>query len=173
MKNWVLGVLIVLALPLNAAEPTTFYFVGEERTVRPDGGLIQSAAYVGFRAHLPEEKLIKVDILYLRTGKPVEHHLTVKNVEGDRFTLADPGGAFTGTGELFGDAWNWKKWNYQLKFTNGSTMTGEDEATDKGILMHKKFFSAAGAHTRSVLGDFRFVNRETYEQLAGKLNPQE
>lgn len=155
-----------------AAEAITLHFVGEEKILSAEGALLQSSVYVGRRIHLPEENLIKVDILYVRAGKAVRRHVVEKRVEGNKFKITDPEGTYTGDGELHGTAWKWDRWNYKLAFTDGSSMTGQDHSTSKGILMKKEFFTKEGKPSQTVAGDFSFVSPETYAILAEKLLPE-
>jgi len=58
----------------------------------------------------------------------------VMAVAGDRFTLREVGGAFTGTGTLSGEPWRWTSWTSTSQISAaGVEVTSEDEVTETGL----------------------------------------
>lgn len=63
----------------------------------------------------------------------------VMQVQGDRFTLTEAGGAFTGTGTLVGEPWRWTSWTSTSQIAKaGIEVDSDDELTAKGMKATKE-----------------------------------
>jgi hypothetical protein len=73
-------------------------------------------------------------------GDAATHRVTqfhvVMNVDGDRFTMTEAGGAFTGTGTLTGEPWRWTAWSSTSQLAGagkGIEVESEGEISEAGI----------------------------------------
>lgn len=63
----------------------------------------------------------------------------VMAVDGDRFTMTERGGAFTGTGTLVGPAWQWTAWTSTSQIPHTTiTVASSDELTATGMRATKQ-----------------------------------
>ncbi|MDX2089200.1 MAG: hypothetical protein SFX73_15195 [Kofleriaceae bacterium] len=72
-------------------------------------------------------------------AKGVNSFHVVMKVDGNNFTMTEAGGAFTGSGALVGEPWQWSAWSSTSQISNGGiTVESEDELTDAGIMVTKR-----------------------------------
>ena len=63
----------------------------------------------------------------------------VMTVDGDHFTMTESGGAFSGTGTLVGEPWQWSAWTSVSQIPNaGITIESSDELTSAGMKATKQ-----------------------------------
>jgi len=63
----------------------------------------------------------------------------VMAVDGDRFTMTEVGGAFSGTGSLAGEPWSWSSWMSSSQIPNtGITVESDYELTPLGLTATKQ-----------------------------------
>ncbi len=66
------------------------------------------------------------------------------DLETQTFTLAFTDGSYEGTGQLYGDAWDWHAWESVSVAPNGDTVVSEDTKDDSGIVATKICTGADG-----------------------------
>lgn len=98
-------------------------------------GLGQRARTVMRRTVDPTARQIVEDVSH---GDAGSHRVTqfhvVMDVAGDRFTMKETGGAFTGTGTLTGEPWRWTSWTSTSQLVGASIEVESDgELTETGI----------------------------------------
>jgi hypothetical protein len=72
-------------------------------------------------------------------AKGVSSFHVVMKVDGNNFTMTETGGAFTGSGVLVGEPWQWSSWSSTSQIANaGITVESEDELTDAGLTVTKR-----------------------------------
>lgn len=88
----------------------------------------------------PAAKTITEDISHDRVstrGSPSFH--VVMAVDGDHFTMTETTGAFTGTGTLVGQPWQWTSWSSVSQIANTTiTVESHDELTATGLRAQKQ-----------------------------------
>ena len=63
----------------------------------------------------------------------------VMQIQGDRFTMTETGGAFAGTGTLAGEPWRWTSWSSTSQIPKvGVEVSSDDELTAKGMKATKE-----------------------------------
>jgi hypothetical protein len=104
-------------------------------------------------------------------GHP-EDYVVTNRVTGSTYTFADPDGAFTGTGKLSGEPWNWDSWTATFKMAkDGSTVDIHDMKTSEGVRAEKKVVSSDGklvvniTETLGLLSADDFLRR--YQKMHG------
>jgi len=98
-------------------------------------GLGQRARTVMRRTVDPAARQIVEDVSH---GDAGSHRVTqfhvVMDVAGDRFTMTETGGAFTGTGTLTGEPWRWTSWTSTSQLAAaGIEVESAGELTEAGI----------------------------------------
>jgi len=98
-------------------------------------GLGQRARTVMRRTVDPTARQIVEDVSH---GDAGSHRVTqfhvVKDVAGDRFTMKETGGAFTGTGTLTGEPWRWTSWTSTSQLAGANLEVESDgELTETGV----------------------------------------
>lgn len=72
-------------------------------------------------------------------GKAAKAFRAVMTVDGNRFTMAEAGGAFRGTGTLTGEPWRWTSWTSASQIPNTTiTVDSADELTPAGMKTTKQ-----------------------------------
>jgi len=72
-------------------------------------------------------------------GKAPKAFRVVMTVEGNRFTMAEAGGAFHGTGTLTGEPWRWTSWTSSSQLPSSTiTVESTDELTPAGMKATKQ-----------------------------------
>ena len=121
------------AVPAAAAAPatSTICYAGLKT------GLGQRARTVMRRTVDPTARQIVEDVSH---GDADSHRVTqfhvVMDVTGDRFTMKEVGGAFTGTGTLTGAAWRWTSWTSRSRLAGagaGIEVESDGELSETGI----------------------------------------
>jgi hypothetical protein len=98
-------------------------------------GMGQRARTIVRRTVDPTARQIVEDVSH---GEASSHSVktfhVVMDVSGDRFTMQDTGGAFTGTGTLTGEPWRWTSWTSISRLPGaGIEVESDDELTDTGV----------------------------------------
>ena len=135
--------------PLGAEQETICYF-GETTAYRPDGENLGAIKTIVRRSVQPSEnpgrgKIIEeVANIDPRPDMPNRFYNVVLEVEGDRFTMRETGGSFTGKGRLFGPAWRWNRWNSESIMTQGGKVVSEDVLENGRLNADKKYYGPDG-----------------------------
>jgi hypothetical protein len=100
----------------------------------------QSSHTIARRTVDPEAKTITEDVSHDHAGPQGSRSFhVVMTVDGDHFTMSETGGAFTGTGSLVGQRWQWTAWSSVLQIANTSiTVESHDELTSVGMKAEKQ-----------------------------------
>jgi hypothetical protein len=117
------------AVPAAPPAKTTLCYAGLTT------GLGQRARTVMRRTVDPTARQIVEDVSH---GDAGSHRVTqlhvVMDVAGDRFTMKETGGAFTGTGTLAGEPWRWTSWTSTSQLAGAPIEVESDgELTETGI----------------------------------------
>ncbi len=142
-------VIFIIVCSLNAAcpgsrpQPTTPIEPPAASTACYAGistGMGQTARTIVRRALEPGTNQIIEDVSHDDGGAHgAKSFHVVMTVDGDHFTMAETGGAFTGTGTLAGDPWHWTSWSSSSKITNTNiTVESDDELTPEGMTATKQ-----------------------------------
>jgi len=92
----------------------------------------------------PAARQIVEDVSHGETGSyGTRRFHVVMNVDGDHFTMKEAGGAFTGTGTLVGEPWQWTSWTSISQVPEAGVEAGleiesRDELTSTGIQATKQ-----------------------------------
>lgn len=98
-------------------------------------GMGQRARTIVRRTVDPTARQIVEDVSHgeARAHSVKTFHVVI-DVSGDRFTMKEAGGAFTGTGTLTGEPWRWTSWTSISQLPGaGIEVESNDELTDTGI----------------------------------------
>jgi hypothetical protein len=152
------------------AGETTYYF-GESRMTTPDGKPIRTSLSLVKRVVNPNESRIEEHVLSI-TDKESKAFVAIMEVKGKKFTMTERSNAFTGDGELVGEAWKWKEWKSTSKVVGG-TVTSEDKLTDQGLTAKKSFAGADGKVVVQFAESLKPISQQTYEILYTRLAPAE
>jgi hypothetical protein len=164
------------ALAAHAADkpaPETSYYLGESKMCTPDGKVIRTSLSLVKRVVSPAEGRIEEHVLSIGE-KEARAFVVIMDVKGAKFTMSERSDAFTGEGELVGDAWKWREWKSTSKLAGGAgTVTSEDKLTDRGLSARKTFAGPDGKTTLVFEESLAPVGQKTYEILYAKLAPAE
>jgi hypothetical protein len=152
------------------AGEATYYF-GESKMTTPDGKPIRTSLSLVKRVVNPNESRIEEHVLTI-TDRESKAFVVVMEVKGKKFTMTERSNAFTGDGELVGEAWKWKEWKSTSK-VGGGTVTSEDKLTDQGLTAKKTFAGADGKVIFLFAESLRPISPQTYEILYTRLAPAE
>lgn len=61
-----------------------------------------------------------------KSSRGVQKYRVAMHVEGDRLTMTEEHGAFTGSGELRGEPWNWSEVTHTAKLSDGSRVEASE-----------------------------------------------
>lgn len=116
------------------AAPTTVCYAG----VSSAGD--HKARTIARRTVDPAARQIVEDVSHSEPGADgTKSFHVVMDVDGDHFTMKETGGAFTGTGTLVGEPWQWTSWTSISKISEaGVEVESRDELTSTGIQATKQ-----------------------------------
>lgn len=123
-----------LAAPAEASAPVTTCYQGVS------SGAGQRVQTVSRRTVDRANRQIVEDVARGDAGDVKAFHV-VSKVDGNAFTMAEAGGAFTGSGTLTGPAWQWTSWvSRSAQQLGGASLEVEshDELTATGRIAHKE-----------------------------------
>src|SRR5262245_16137691 len=105
------GALLCLAtLPTARAEDQpgaeTSYFFGESKMTTPDGKPFRTSLSLVKRVVNKADNRIEEHVLSIN-AKDSKAFVVIQEVKGNKFTMTEKSNAFTGEGELVGEAWKW------------------------------------------------------------------
>lgn len=118
----------------------------------------QSANTIARRVVDPKTRTITEDLS--RDGgdaRGAKSFHVVMTVDGDRFTMTESSGAFTGSGSLVGEPWQWTSWRSTSKITNTTIeVESQDQLTPSGLISQKTIKQAGATigTTRDELKSF-------------------
>lgn len=96
------------------AEAVTTYYLGETKMMSPDGKLLRTSLSLVKR--VVDQKAGRIEEHVLSVGeKESKAFVATLEVRGARFAVSERSGAFTGDGELVGEAWKWTEWKSVTK----------------------------------------------------------
>ena len=115
-------------------------FAGVQRVSLNAGGEQPGAETVVRRTLDPAagtivEETLRVDPL---PQVPPRLYAVIYDVEGDRFELAESGGAYAGRGTLRGESWRWTGWSSEYVLTSGIRVENESEIDAAGSLVTRQ-----------------------------------
>jgi hypothetical protein len=88
----------------------------------------------------PEASTIVEEVTNVSGSQPAKDYVVTWKIQGNTFTLEENGGAFTGTGELHGDPWNWDGWTFTTTLDKGmGTVNADEWITGEGLDSEKTF----------------------------------
>jgi hypothetical protein len=153
--------------------PQVSYYLGESKMTMPDGKLLRTSLTLVKRVVNQKESRIEEHVLSV-TDKESRPFVTVLQVKDSKFTVSEKSKAFTGDGELVGEAWKWTGWKSVSKLANGAgTVTSEDKLTDQGLEAKKTFAGADGKVSLHFEEKLLPISQKTYEILSARLAPVE
>jgi hypothetical protein len=170
---------LIAATLLAAAGPASkaTYYLGESKVATADGKPLGNMVMLVKRELRPAESRIIETVLMVssRRAEPIKEYLTVMAVKGSRFTMREQSGAFSGSGELDGNAWEWNAWTSTSKMPgqNGGTIVSRDKLTERGMTTSKELSGPDGAVRVRFAEDYAAIDGATYELLHVKLLPRE
>jgi hypothetical protein len=172
--------LTLIAATLLAADgPATkaTYYLGESKVMTADGKSLGNMVMLVKRELRPAESRIIETVLMVssRRDEPIKEYLTVLTVKGSRFTMREQSGAFSGSGELEGNPWEWSGWTSTSKMPgqNGGTIVSRDKLTERGMATSKELSGPDGTVRVKFAEDYAAIDGGTYELLHAKLLPRE
>lgn len=175
MSYWVAGWVVVAACGLAGAdEPAveTRYYLGESKMTTPDGKLVRTSVSLVKRVVSQKDGRIEEHVLSVGE-KESKAFVVVLEVTGSKFAVSERSKAFTGEGELTGEAWKWTGWRSVTKLAGGAgTVTSEDKLTDRGLAARKTFAGADGKVALRFEDDLAPIGQKTYEVLYARLAPK-
>ncbi len=100
----------------------------------------------------PAARQIIEDVSHSETGAyGTKSFHVVMDVDGDHFTMKETGGAFTGTGTLVGEPWQWTSWTSIAQIAEaGVEVESRDELTPTGIQATKQIHKDGKVVTTAV-----------------------
>lgn len=103
-------------------------------------GMGQSSHTIARRIVDPATRTITEDVSHDSAGAHgAKSFHVVMTVDGDHFTMTESSGAFTGTGTLVGEPWQWTSWSSVSQIANTSiTVESHDELTSTGLKAEKR-----------------------------------
>jgi hypothetical protein len=103
-------------------------------------GMGQTARTIARRTVDPVARQIVEDVSHDDAGAHgAKSFHVVMTVDGDHFTMTEAGGAFTGTGTLVGEPWQWASWTSTSQIPNtGITVESDDEITEAELKTTKQ-----------------------------------
>jgi hypothetical protein len=174
-----LGALLPLAtiLPTALAEDKpaveASYFFGESKMTTPDGKPIRTSLSLVKRVVNQPDSRIEEHVLSINE-RDTKAFVVLMEVKGNKFTLTERSNAFSGEGELFGEAWKWKEWKSVTKLRGGAgTITSEDKISDPGLSAKKCYAGADGKVLFLFEESLKPISQKTYDILYSKLAPAE
>lgn len=122
------------AQPATAPTASTDCFAGVST------GMGQTSHTIARRTVDPVARTITEDVSHDNAGAHgAKSFHVVMTVDGDRFTMTESGGAFTGTGSLVGEPWQWRSWSSVSQIPATSiTVESHDELTSAGMTATKQ-----------------------------------
>lgn len=120
----------------------------------------------------PVARQIVEDVLHDDAGGrgPRSFHV-VMTVDGARFTMAETGGGFTGTGTLVGEPWKWTSWTSTSQVAGagaGIEVESHDELTATGMIAHKQI-RKAGALVATTVDELTSFDCAGWDQAKAQL----
>lgn len=167
------GFAIILAIVTAPPEAKATYYLAESKVFAPDGRPVGNLVSLVKRESYPDKSRIVETVLTL-SSNPREmnrEHVAIWTVDGQAFTLAEQGGAFTGRGELVGRPWEWTEWTTTTK-TPGGTIQARTRLTSRGLSASKEFLGPDGVPRLRYVEDLASIDGGTYELFREKLFPK-
>jgi hypothetical protein len=175
--------MLAALLPLAAILPTALagdkpaveasYFLGESKMTTPDGKPIRSSLSLVKRLVNQTDSRIEEHVLSINE-RDTRAFVVVQEVKGHKFTMTERSNAFSGEGELVGEAWKWKEWKSVSKLAGGAgTVTSEDKISDQGLSAKKTYASADGKVLFLFEDSLKPISQKTYDILYSRVAPAE
>jgi len=140
MKRGLVFVVACSSAPTRPPEPpaplpaaTTICYAGVST------GMGQRSRTIARRIVDPAARQITEDVSHDDAGAHgAKSFHVVMDVDGDHFTMKETGGAFTGTGTLSGEPWQWTAWSSVSQIAGGIEVESDDELTPTGMKATKQ-----------------------------------
>jgi hypothetical protein len=159
-----------LSVRTAAAENQVFYFLGEAKLSSAAGQSMGSQVLLLEKTHNPDKGVIVERAVVVKADGSAEQYTMNMTVRGDDFTIADDAQTISGSGKLFGPAWNWTYFRGAFKATNGVTIEDENFLADPSVgTARKKIIGPDGKVIMYMDVTLKSVTPETYRILARAL----
>jgi hypothetical protein len=170
------GLVAILCVSAMSADdkPTTQtdYFLGDSKMSTPSGQVLRTTLSLVKRVVNPAENRIEEHVMSIDEKSPASAFVVIFDVKGSKFTMTEKSSAFTGEGELIGDAWKWKEWKSVSKLSEGAgVVTSNDKFTDHGMAAKKTFAGPDGQVRFHFDESLVRITPKAYEILYAKLAP--
>jgi hypothetical protein len=171
MNRIMLLFLMVACLgPVCAAAVEKSYFLGEAKLSSEAGKPMGSQVLLVEKAQDPDRNLIVERAVVVKADGTAEQYTMNMTVTGDSFTLKDAANTTTGSGTLFGPAWQWSYWRGAFKSSNGVRIEDENFLTDPSVgVARKKIIAPDGKVLMYMDVTMKAITQRTFEILSGAL----
>jgi hypothetical protein len=166
-----LATILPIAVAQDKAAVEASYFLGESKMTTPDGKPIRTSLSLAKRLVNKADSRIEEHVLSINE-RDTRAFVVVQEVKGNKFTMTERSNAFSGEGELVGEAWKWKEWKSVAKLAGGAgTVTSEDKITDQGLSAKKSYAGADGKVMFLFEDSLKPISPKTYDILYSRLAP--
>jgi hypothetical protein len=114
------------------------YFLGEAKLSSEAGKPLGSQVFLVEKTQDPERNLIIERAVVVNPDGSAEQYTMNMTVNGDSFTLKDDANTTSGSGRLFGSAWQWTYWKGEFKSSNGVRIEDENFLADPSVGVARK-----------------------------------
>jgi hypothetical protein len=151
-----------------AAEKT--WFLGEARLSSEAGKSLGSQVLLVEKTQDPEKNLIIERAIVVNPDGTAEQHTMSMTVTRDSFTLKDDANTTSGSGKLFGPAWQWTYWKGSFHSSNGVRIEDENFLSDPSVgVARKKVIGPNGKVMMYMDVTMKQITPQTFEVLAAAL----
>jgi len=129
-------------LPASKVE----FFYGDGTVKGPYGEDYGTTKTVAQRAIDPATSSASEDVVSVSSGQPAREFVVSYAINGSKFTMVEKNGAFTGTGELVGEAWRWNEWrSHAILAHDQGTVDSDDHENGTTLDATKTYYQADGS----------------------------
>jgi hypothetical protein len=149
------------------------YFLGDSKIFGPDRKLYVTNTILVEKVYQPKNDLFLETAMQIAAdGQIIRSTVTIK-VNGNRITLSDDCGVFTGEGEIFGPPWSWTYWKAVGHFPDGKWIELEDFTSDPAVLGARKHLYAPDNSLLCIHETWlRSISAATFHNLFNVLAPR-
>lgn len=156
--------------PCAAAAVEKTYFIGEAKLSTESGKPLGSQVLLLEKTQDPDNHLIVERAVVVKPDRTAEEYTMNMTVTGDSFTLKDTASTTTGSGTLFGPAWQWTYWRGTFKSSNGVRIEDENFLADPTVgVARKKIIGPDGKVLMYMDVTMKSITPQTFEILAAAL----
>jgi hypothetical protein len=165
-----LFILFSASIRASAAEPDTRYYLGEAKLSSAEGKSMGSQVILVEKTHDLDRSAIIERAIVVKPDGTSEQYAMILAVRGDDFTIADDAHTITGSGKLFGPAWNWTYFRGTFKSASGVTIEDENFLADpSAAVARKKIVGPDGKVIMYMDVTLKTVTPETFKILSKAL----